>query len=96
VRNGFGEGRVVGARQAVELGMADRVGTLEETVNRLFDPQAAAGTTVPRRSAAASNPVNLPEAAPSSEPRLTEEEEREAQTLRERVNTILGKEKSNA
>jgi len=95
VRNGFGEGRVVGARQAVELGMADRVGTLEETVHRLFSG-AAAGTTVPRRSAAASNPVNLPEAAPSSEPRLTEEEEREAQTLRERVNTILGKEKSNA
>lgn len=36
VRNGFGEGRVVGARQAVSLGMADRVGTLEETIDRLL------------------------------------------------------------
>lgn len=34
VRNGFGEGRVVGAREAVRLGMADRVATLEETIAR--------------------------------------------------------------
>ena len=36
VRNGFGEGRVVRANEAVKLGMADSVGTLEETINRLF------------------------------------------------------------
>lgn len=36
VRNGFGEGRTVSAQQAVRLGMADRVSTLEETVNRLL------------------------------------------------------------
>jgi ClpP class serine protease len=35
VRNGFGEGRVVSARQAVKLGMADRIGTLEETIGQL-------------------------------------------------------------
>lgn len=35
VRDGFGEGRVVGARQALELGMADRIGTLQETLTRL-------------------------------------------------------------
>lgn len=35
VRNGFGEGRVVGAKQAVSLGMADRVGTLDSVVSRL-------------------------------------------------------------
>jgi signal peptide peptidase SppA len=35
VRSGFGEGRCVGARQAVALGMADRVGTLDETIERL-------------------------------------------------------------
>jgi len=35
VRGGFGEGRVVGAKRAVELGMADRVGTLVETVAQL-------------------------------------------------------------
>lgn len=35
VRDGMGEGRVVGARAAVQLGMADRVATLEETIARL-------------------------------------------------------------
>jgi signal peptide peptidase SppA len=35
VRNGFGEGRVVGAREAVELGMADRVESLPQTIARL-------------------------------------------------------------
>lgn len=35
VRNGFGQGRVVNARQAVEMGMADRVGTLEDTIRQL-------------------------------------------------------------
>lgn len=35
VRNGFGEGREVGAQQAVEFGMADRIATLEETIQRV-------------------------------------------------------------
>ncbi len=35
VRSGFGEGRVVGARDAVGLGMADRVATFDETLARL-------------------------------------------------------------
>ena len=35
VRGGFGEGRVVGAQQAVKLGMADRVDTYDATVARL-------------------------------------------------------------
>lgn len=35
VRNGYGEGRVVGAKQAVSLGMADRIATLDETIERL-------------------------------------------------------------
>lgn len=47
VRGGFGEGRVVGAQEAVKLGMADRVGTLIETIQRL-----AKGHT-PSRTAAA-------------------------------------------
>ena len=38
VRNGFGEGRVVGAREAVRLGMADKVGTLQDTIARLQTP----------------------------------------------------------
>lgn len=36
VRNGFGEGRVVGSRKAIELGMADRVGTLESEIERML------------------------------------------------------------
>lgn len=48
VRGGFGEGRVVGAREAVSLGMADRVGTLEETIDRLARRRGTGG-----RSAAA-------------------------------------------
>lgn len=34
VRNGYGEGRVVTASEAVRLGMADRVATLDETIAR--------------------------------------------------------------
>ncbi len=34
VRGGFGEGRVVGAAEAVRLGMADKVGTLEDVITR--------------------------------------------------------------
>jgi signal peptide peptidase SppA len=36
VRNGFGEGRVVGAEPALKMGMVDRIGTLEETLQRLL------------------------------------------------------------
>lgn len=32
VRNGFGEGRVVSAREAVSLGMADRIATIDEVI----------------------------------------------------------------
>lgn len=35
VVSGFGEGRVVGAKEAVALGMADRVDTLDATIDRL-------------------------------------------------------------
>ena len=42
VRSGYGQGRVVGAKQAVALGLADRVDTLEGTIARLSTPQARA------------------------------------------------------
>lgn len=45
VRNGFGEGRVVSARQAVELGMADRVATLDETINGLLNGNSGLDTS---------------------------------------------------
>lgn len=44
VRTGFGEGRVVGAREAVRLGMADRVETMAETLARLSSSQRRAAT----------------------------------------------------
>lgn len=43
VRGGFGEGRVVGAKDAVRLGMADRVGTLDETIERVMRGQGKRG-----------------------------------------------------
>lgn len=35
VRDGFGEGRVVGAKQALEFGMVHKIATLDETLDRL-------------------------------------------------------------
>ena len=86
VRNDFGEGRTVRAQQAVALGMADRVATLEETIARL----QGAGTS-PAASVSAETTSNFPAAAvPSDQQRA--ELERMAQSLRERCETILKKE----
>lgn len=41
VRGGFGEGRVVGAAEAIKTGMADRIGTLDETLARLLGRKPA-------------------------------------------------------
>lgn len=43
VRNGFGEGRVVGAEEAVKLGMADRIATLDEVISGLLDDGGEGG-----------------------------------------------------
>lgn len=48
VREGFGEGRMIGSRDAVARGMADRVATLEETIARM---QGRAGAPRKARSA---------------------------------------------
>lgn len=48
VRNGYGEGRMVTAKQAVELGMADRADTLEATIAKLVkNPRRARRAEVP-------------------------------------------------
>ena len=55
VRGGFGEGRVVGAKQAKALGMVDRVATLEDTVARYLKraaPRAAANADTLRKDLA--------------------------------------------
>lgn len=51
VRNGFGEGRVVSAREAVSLGMADRVATIDEVVAGLL--------STPKREATAAMAAGL-------------------------------------
>lgn len=42
VRDGYGRGRVVGAQEAVKVGLADRVGTIDETIARLGNPRQRA------------------------------------------------------
>ena len=49
VVGGFGEGRVVGAKQAVVLGMADRVATLDETIERLRGKSRGRGLSAESR-----------------------------------------------
>lgn len=95
VRSGFGEGRVVGARQALDLGMADRIGTLEETIARLLIEVEGRPPVAPTEGAERMN-QDVPEAAEPSESLLTDDMMREAQTLSDRVTSILGKEKHNA
>jgi signal peptide peptidase SppA len=68
VRSGFGEGRTVGARQAVKMNMADRVETLDDTIARLQrsgwrpkSQQAELSDVQPEAET-----VNVPEEAASS------------------------------
>jgi len=49
VVGGFGEGRVVGAKQAVALGMADRVDTLDGTIERLRGKSRGRGLSAESR-----------------------------------------------
>lgn len=89
VRNGYGEGRVIGAQHAVRLGMADRIETLDQTVERLFNQMNSGSYPVP--SGRSAEQVNLTPVADSSDPAAAEKE-RQAQSLRERVSQILEKE----
>lgn len=53
VVSGFGEGRVVGADEAVRLGMADRVATIDQVINQLqVNNSARKPLTPPARKAA--------------------------------------------
>jgi len=84
VRDGFGEGRMVSAEQAVSLGMADRVDTLDGTISNLLGKLATPAVMQ-------AETVTLPTAADTSDPARAEVE-RQAQSLRERVDQILKKE----
>jgi ClpP class serine protease len=70
VRSGFGEGRVILAEQAVELGMADRVSTLEQVI---ADMTGASPSPSPRPSAENADPeIAVEEETP--EPVVAEDE----------------------
>lgn len=53
VRDGFGQGRMVDAPSAIDQGMADKIGTLEDTLNRFgasqFQPAKKAGASADAR-----------------------------------------------
>jgi len=73
VVDGFGQGRMVLARTAVKEGMADRVGTFDDTVARLARGDTPAGKRAAALraddSAGITEPENEPvEAAPTDEP----------------------------
>lgn len=49
VRNGYGEGRVLTAQRAVDAGLADRVGTLEQVLDELVNGAPGAGARATAR-----------------------------------------------
>lgn len=80
VRSGFGEGRVVGAREAVKEKMADRVDTLEGTINRLLGKNVPAGSTSAAVADAEHSEVaQEPSSESESKPNLEEARARLAQ-----------------
>jgi ATP-dependent Clp protease protease subunit len=90
------------AQKAVDLGFVDEIirtgkpipvdlGSKAAVVNALRN-----FNNVPPGILQALNSINVPPEAVSSEPLLTEDMQREAQSLRDRVKSILRKEKPNA
>jgi signal peptide peptidase SppA len=67
VRGGFGEGRVVTAKDAVAARMADRIDTLANTVNRLASRRAQRALLSPA-AATAADTVQEPERATTQDP----------------------------
>lgn len=89
------------AHKAVDLGFVDEI--LEDTEKKLLIPENAAMvnaiqnySNVPPALIEALQEVEPQEAEVPSEPLLSEEDEREAQTLRERIQNILRKDEQNA
>ena len=70
---------MVGARQAVKLGMADRIATIEEVIADLLGNPLSSG------NARAIQPNDLSPAADDSSDSAAAEKEREAQALRDYV-----------
>lgn len=68
VRKGFGEGRVLGAAEAVRVGLADRIATFDQTIERLTKKGASVVSSSP---AAASQGVAAAEDVPPAGPATT-------------------------
>jgi len=66
VRDGFGQGRVVGADEAVRLGMADRVATLDQEIARVTKPRRQRGAMA-AETLNETPPLAAPEPDPSFE-----------------------------
>jgi len=90
VRAGFGEGRMVTAKKAVELGMADRIESFESTVSKLAGTGTSGGKTGALRvsleggatefHAASTPPKKQPDDKP--DPKVEETEEEKARIAR--------------
>lgn len=60
VRTGYGEGRVVGARKALDLGMVDYVETMDQTIVRVAKMLRSGHVNGARALAAAEQDISLP------------------------------------
>lgn len=84
VREGMGEGRILGARDAVKAGLADGIGTLGQVVARLA---AGAKSALPAGARAEAEPGPLAVVSP---PPLTDDEIREREEFRRRLAAYAG------
>jgi len=89
------------ANRAVDLGFVDRI--IDDTEKKLYIPEDAAMingiyrfSNVPPEILQAIQAIKPQEDEKSSDSLFTEEDEREAQTLRERITQILRKDEQNA
>lgn len=85
VKDSFGEGRMVSARQAVALGMADRIGTLDETIARMFSLNG--NTLKGNVSSALLNDQEEPAPIEHQQSAADVERSRQVQSLREFIDS---------
>lgn len=96
VRNGYGEGRMITAKNALELGMVDRVETLEATIARLVrNPRSAKRAELPAPAPAAETEPPTTEGNPQpnsteppAEPAPAVDEEAAARTRAKAVDLL--------
>lgn len=71
VKSGFGEGRVVSAEQALQMGMADEIATLDDVIQMLFSGQTPSSDDVEASSTDAGQvPADVPSVEPIAQARF--------------------------